>query len=348
MIQLLALALILAGSPAWGQGEQAADGRQDLELCPPPAEMNDEQTVGWILVEQLGTWQRTELVTVMIPGEVSAMSQRDLELLSTFGAVCGAMARYANTEGPGTAEVLEVTFASWLDALGFFSAQQTEDAERVLLTSAAFRAGGALHVHSGRHYLRVTTHDTPRQALPADQYLGARLEVRLPQRPDLPRLLAIFPQSWLSAVTVRYGPSEVLTEEPRPMTLSVTHTLGRARIVVHALQAESERDAREYYTRLLQQAMKSGRAFNITDLGEEAFAAENTDRVTMAIRQDQFVAYIADGTNREDAEAVLRLLGIAVRTSEPLPEVEVDPNYTLPPTIPFFYSRQPEEPVNAP
>ncbi|MGC9320599.1 MAG: DUF6599 family protein, partial [Armatimonadota bacterium] len=271
----------------------------------------------------LGTWHRA--------GPPSSLSRDQLpevvgKALGAYQATCGATAAYRNAAGPGTADAMVIAFESRLDALGFFSAQRTDGARLVVLTSAAYRDSGAIHAHSGRYYLRVTADGAPTEALPADQYLAARLEMRLPQPGARPRLLEVIPRGWITPLTVSYAPTHLLGDDLSPMALTVEHLLGTRRIRVTVMQVEDQAAARLHYTLLLQHTLQAARVREVRQLGEEAFISRLDDSAAIGMRQDEFLAYVTGIPDRDDAEAVMRLVGTAIRTSRPLPGVTTAPD----------------------
>ncbi|MEA3400848.1 MAG: DUF6599 family protein [Armatimonadota bacterium] len=282
---------------------------------------SDADVVQQVLAETLGTWQREGPSAVLSPAQ---LRNREGEAVETYQATCGATARYRNAEGPGTAEVLVIAFESRLDALGFLSAQRTGDARLVVLTLPAYRDSGVLHARSGRYYLRVTARGTPTEALPADQHLAA--EVELPPPGARLRLLDLIPRGWITPLTVSYAPTDLLGEDVSPKALSVEHLLGTKLIRLTVMQAEDVTGARRYYTLLLQQALQADKVREMRRLGEEAFVTRRDDAPAIGMRQDEFVAYVTDVPNLVDGEAIMRMVGTAIRTSRPLPEVTVSAN----------------------
>ncbi len=290
----------------------------ELKPCPPPEGSSNEDVVGHVLTDPIGSWERLSAPVVGDPSVVQSISASAGELFATYAPFCGAEVGYRNTAGPGTATVAMLAFETTLDALGFFAAQRTKDAKRVLLTSAAYRDGGVLHIYSGRYYLRVEATGGEDQALPPDQYLAARLEVRLPQQTELPRIVRIMPRGWVNALTVSYAPTDLLGGDLRPMAAGAGRLVGEANVQVRVMEAADGVEALRWYTRLLQEALRRGAAWEVARLGEEAFFASN-GRPAVGMLQDQFVAHLTTKGTRTDAEAIMRLVGTAIRTTRPLP-----------------------------
>ncbi|HCA46518.1 MAG TPA: hypothetical protein DEP45_03885 [Armatimonadetes bacterium] len=274
-----------------------------------------------MLTDPIGAWQRLDSPVAGDPALLSAIPSAAQELLQTYSPVCGAQAAYRNTAGPGEAEIAMLAFGSVLDALGFYAAQRTQDAEQVLLTSAAYRDAGVLHVHSGWYYLRVEAVGGPpveKDALPADQYLASRLEVRLPQQLQLPRVLRIMPRGWVTPMTVGYAPTESLGGELRPMAAMTEALVGEADVRVQVMEARDLAEARVWYTRLLEVALEEGEVREAADLGVEGYFTANGGR-RAGMLQDQFVAHLWTNGTRLEAEAIMRLVGTAIRITRPLP-----------------------------
>jgi hypothetical protein len=292
-----------------------------LALCPPPAGSCAEDIVAHVLTDPLGSWQRLDTPVVGDPALLREVPPKARELLGTYSAVCGAQVGYRNTSGPGDAHVTMITFGTLLDALGFYAAQRTEDAEQVLLTSAAYRDAGVLHVYSGWYYLRVEAvagAPAEKDALPADQYLASRLEVRLPQPLELPRTLRIMPRGWVTPMSVGYAPTELLGGELRPMATVTEALVGEADVRVQVMEATDAAQARLWYTRLLQEALDRGEVREAAELGEEGYFSANGGR-KVGMLQDQFVTHVWTNGTRLEAEAVMRVIGTAIRITRPLP-----------------------------
>lgn len=295
----------------------------NLEACPPPEGACAEDVVRHLLTEMVGSWERVEPSPSadmgLTPALLDKLGERARGLLSTYEAVCGAAVTYRNTEGSGVADVLMLAFEDALHALGFFAAQRTGSAGRVLLTSQAYRDRGIVHVYSGSFYFRVEVRDTEKSALPPDQYIAARLEVRLPEREAVPRIIQVMPRGWVNALTVSYAPTDLLGERLSPMAAGATRTLGGAEMQLRIMEAADEETARRWYTELLRGSLRRGRAWEVTRLGEEAFSAGNGDPA-VAMLQDQFLAHLTTNGERKDALGIMRLVGTAIRITRPLPD----------------------------
>ncbi len=311
----LAIVALLCAGIAWSQPSR------DLERVPPPEGAYAEDVVSHTLAPEIGTWRRADLPSLGDVTALETLTSEDRELLATYQAQCGAVAQYEAPEGSGHARVLMIAFSDSLHALGFFASQRGERAKRVLLTSPAYRnEADTLHVWSLQYYLRVHVGGVETQALPPDQYLAARFEVRLPESEEQPRLLRVIPRGWVNALTVSYGPSELLDEDTRPMRLAVRRMMGASQMRVEVIQADAPTQAAHYYTLLLERVLRNGRALELRDLGEEAFVTRN-GAATMAMLEDEFLVHISGDASSDDTEAVLRLVGTLVRISPPLPEV---------------------------
>jgi len=272
-----ARALVVAAcvlTVAWAGAQPPAPPRP----TPPPAGAGDAGVLEHVLAAELDGWGRVGALRAGPVAEQPALAGM-ADLLATYRVACGASTTYRDSEGSRTAEVLLLACETPLDALGFFAAQRGPDARRVLLTSLAYRDQGVLHAQSGRYYLRVEATGPPTEALRPDQYLTARLEVRLPQAAGLPRMVEFFPRRWLTSLAVSYAPATLLGDDP-PMAFSVRREL----------------------------PLKP----------QEAFASRNGSCPVMVTRQDQFLGWVCGDPVGNDAEALLRLLGTAIRTSRPL------------------------------
>jgi len=310
---------VCATAPA----QQRAAAPQELEAAPPPEGACAEDVVSHVLIEQIGSWMRTSrpiagdmALTPALTGKLGPDRQ---QALATYDALCGAVVSYRNTEGPGTADVLMIAFERPLHALGFFATGRTGLAERVLLTSAAYRDGGALHVYSGNYYLRIQAHGAHEEALPSDQYIAARLELRLPPVQGAPRIIELMPRGWVNALTVGYEPTDLLGEELSPMAAGASKMVGDAQMRVRIMEAPDEATARRWYTALLQRSLERGRAWEVARLGDEAFYMRNGSPAVVML-EDRFLAHVGTEGARDDAVAIMRLVGTAIRITQPLPD----------------------------
>lgn len=331
-----AVAATLCASVVAQEQPPAESRLPDLEACPPPEGACAEEAVAHVLAEEIGSWQRQEDLVAgdvaLTPQLISRLDEAGQEALPTYAATCGAAVTYHNTAGSGVADVLMIAFESELDALGFFAAGRTDAAEPVLLTSAAYRDQGVLHVYSCEFYFRVEVQEPHEQALPSDQYLAARLEVRLPQREELPRIVDVLPRGWLNALTVSYAPTDLLGDDRSPMALGTTQEVGAATMRLQVLEADDEAQARRWYTMMLEEALQRGRAWEIERLGEEAFFSSNgPGRRGVGMLQDRFVVHLSTDQSREDAVAIARLVGTQIRITRQLPD---DPEGDCPPLDP--------------
>lgn len=298
----------------------AQDGSPELTAAPPPAGACDEDVLAHVLADRLDTWLRSEPATVTTAAAIEDLSEH-AQLLQTYRAGCAAATTYRTADGTATARVCLVAFDSYLNALGFFAAQRTSDARRVILTSNAYRQDGVLHVQSGRYYLRIVAEGATTEALPPDQHLAARLEVRLPRVEQLPRLLKLFPRKWLTALTLNYGPTDALGAVAAPMGLTVRHEIGAQPVSVLIIEAANKAEARRWYAAMLAEVLKHGPAYEMLELGEEAFWTQLGTGVTVGMCQDEFLVRISAAPRLNDAEALARLVGSAIRTSRPLPHL---------------------------
>ncbi len=298
----------------------AQDGSPELTSTPPPEGACDEDVLAHVLTDRLGTWLRRGPVTVEAAASIEDLSPH-AQSLQTYHAGCAAVADYHTVDDTAGARVCLVTFDDYLHALGFFTAQRTPRARRVILTSNAYRQDGVLHVQSGRYYLRVVAEGATTEALPPDQHLAARLEVRLPRVDTMPRLLSLFPRKWLTALTLNYGPTDALGGVAAPMGLTVRHEIGSQPVSILVIEAADGVEARQWYGAMLARVIERGRAYEMRELGEEAFWAQLDNGVTVGMRQDEFLVQVSAAPRLNDAEALARLLGVAIRTSRPLPHL---------------------------
>lgn len=301
-------------------GTVSAQPSPDLVAEPPAAGSTEIDVVCHVLADGIGDWRRTEELTVDDAALIARLTERDRELLGVYDAVCGSEAHYIDAETNRHADVLMIAFADRLQALGFFTAQREEGAGRVLLTSAAFRnQSGVLHVLSGLYYLRVEAPAVETDALPPDRRIAARLEVRLPEVPPLPRMMRLMPHGWINELTVSYAPTALLGEDFAPMALEVQRELGDARVRAQVINLGSQAEAQRRFTALLDREIDRGRIRELRGLGQDAYSSIGGPvRVTML--QDEFIAHVTGEVGPHDAEAVMRLLGILIRITRPLPE----------------------------
>ncbi|MGD9497446.1 MAG: DUF6599 family protein [Armatimonadota bacterium] len=311
--------LALSLACAWARAQQTP-----AEL--PPAQRPDETDVEYlarVLAAEVGTWRRDGPVQVSAPAELPAeLDPRSAALYALTGA---ARATYRAADGTGIAKLVLAAFPDYLGALGFFTAQRGPQAQRVLLTSPAYRDRDVLHVHAGRFYLRVQASGVITEALPPDQYLASRVEMALPQVEELPRLLRLLPRRWLNALSLRYAPADFLAEGQPPFALTVRHEVGVHPVSVDVVEAADAQTARRYYTELLSQLIPQTAAYAVPRVAEEAFWAAPESGGMMLMRQDQFLARVTGAHSRAEAEAIMRFVSTSVRITRPLPEIAERP-----------------------
>ena len=304
---------------------QCQEGYDDYVRDPPPWGACPEDVVTHVLTEEFGGWRLVHRPIVGDPATVEGLVERDMELLEIFDAECGASAEYVREDGLGWARVLVIGFGSRLHALGFFSGHRGDEPSRVTLTSPAYRNEvGIVHAWSEHFYVRVEVEGLPAEAMPPDQRLAARVEMRLPEVGPRPRILRLMPRGWANPLTVGYGPIEFPGEELPLMALKVHHDLGRSTLTIQTIEMENSDVAALAFEEMLEQALEVGRAWTVHLLGEDAFAAQDGG-FNMAMRQDQFLVHIFGDLEREDAETALRLVGTYIRITRPLPEIEEYP-----------------------
>ena len=106
------------------------------------------------------------------------------------------------------------------------------------------------------------------------------------------------------------------------MTLTGEYELGETLVRVAVLQARDPDQARGYYLRLAAHLAEQTKASPLPALGEEAFVVEHADHgLCGGMLQDEFVAVVLGAASAEDAEALLRLGGVKIRITRPLPSV---------------------------
>ncbi len=288
------------------------------ETCPPPEGACSEDVLAHVLTEKLGTYERAGVPAAGDPAQILDFSPELSETLATYNPTCASRVEYRDAAASGHARVIMIGFASTLDSLGFFAAQRTEEAKRVLLTSAAYRDQGLLHVYSGWYYLRVQVTGSPKETLPPDQYLAAHLEVRLPSREQLPRLIRIIPRGWVDALTVSYEPTDLLGGDPNPMAAAARQMVGSAHMRLRVMRAPDRGKAQRWYTLMLERTLDRARAWDAPNMGSEGFYSANGESA-VGIVQDEFVAFLTTDGSLDEAEAIMRLVGTAIRITRPLP-----------------------------
>ncbi len=313
-------AALLAAAAAHAQTTSS-----ELRPTPPPEHASEAEVIAHVLAEQVGTWWRDAPAAERAPAQIEGL-RAQTEALTLYRARCGAQTRYREADSGIAADVILLGFPSYLDALGFFSAQRTQQARRVLLTSSAYREDGVLHAWSGQWYLRVHAPDAETKGLPADQQLAARLEVRLPIVPEdeVPRLISLLPRRWITSLSLSYRPTKLLGDSARPMALCVEHEIGLRRVSIEVIDARDDAQARRWYTAILSGVIERTGAFAIDGLGQEGFGARLDSGWSVGVVQDQFIACVSGAPERSDAEALARLVGVAIRTSRPLPHFPPD------------------------
>ncbi len=326
-----AVALSVWAMPLAPVSARAQATTSEPQLTPAPQGASDAEVIAHVLTEEIGSWRRAEPVIPQAPARIEALSGQT-DALALYGAQLGGHARYRESESGIAADVTLVGFPSYLDGLGFFSALRTGEARRVLLASNAYRQDGVLHAWSGRWYMRVHAEGVKADGLPPDQQLAGELERGLPPvgEDEVPRLVDLLLREWITSVSISYRPTELLGDGQPPMALIVSHDIGLEPVSVQVIDAGDPERARRWYTDILARVIERTGAFAIAGLGEEGFGARLESGWAAGIVQDQYVGYVSGASDRNDAEALARLVGVAIRTTRPLPRVssgdDVDQN----------------------
>jgi hypothetical protein len=135
------------------------------------------------------------------------------------------------------------------------------------------------------------------------------------------------PRGWVNALTVSYEPTDLLGEGLSPMAAGARQMVGGAQMRLRIMEAPDETGARRWYTALLDRWLQRGKALEVPKMGQQAFFARNGGPAT-GMLQDRFVVHLTTDGSREDAEAIMRLVGTVIRITRPLPD---DANETCPP-----------------
>lgn len=304
---------------------------------PPPLEdATTQQVLEHVLAQALGSWQRAADLRLFGPERLAGAMPDEAEMIRDYELELGACAVYVDAETGAQGEALILAFPDALGALGVFARHRGQTTQRAATVRAGYLDGATLHLYTGRFYLRVTPAADGDEGRSHAHALAGELEARVPPPARPPRLMRTLPRRWLNPFRMDYARTDLLGpsgrspragsppagEGERPMTLTGEYELGETLVRVAVLQARDPDQARGYYLRLAAHLAEQTKASPLPALGEEAFVVEHADHGLCAgMLQDEFVAVVLGAASAEDAEALLRLGGVKIRITRPLPSV---------------------------
>ena len=293
---------------------------QPREPAPPPEGSTVEEALLHVLAAELGAWRRPEEVRVFEAAQVAEELPDDAETVLDYDFELGARASYVNADTKAGAEATLLAFRTSLDALGVFARYTEGMTQQLSTTAAGYLEGATLHLHAGCFYLRVVPRQEREGGPQEAQSLAADLEPRLPPVTDRPRLTRILPRRWLNPLRLDYRQVDLFGEEDAPTGLIGEGELADQTVQLVAVRVPDAEEARRYYQRMVAQFREACVVASLPQLGEEAFVAEHPSWGTCAgMLQDEFVAAALGARSAKDAEVLMRLVGIRIRTTRPLP-----------------------------
>jgi len=211
---------------------------------------------------------------------------------------------------------------SALEALGVFAADRPDTPQRVPLASPAYWHEGTLRLFSGLCYMQLRPDRDDEHGLAVAQQLALQLETRFPPLERRPRIMSVMPRRYLNPYLLDWGLLDICGDGSARKTLVATRKIGDQLLTISVVECADEVAARETWTRLLNVALREGPARELSGVGEEGFTGSGGDGlVCAAIWQDEFVAVATGAVSGADAEALLRIVGMRIRTTRPLPHV---------------------------
>ena len=281
----------------------------------------DDDVARHVLGEATAPWQRLSPVQIVSPDGLAEVDARLASTAEGHKVVTCATARFKLTED-GEVEATLLEMGSALGALGVFAADRPESPQRVALASPAYWHGGALRLFAGRWYLELRPDRDDERGLAIAQQLALQLEMRFPPPERRPRIMGVMPRRYLNPYLLRWGPVDICGDGGAQKALVGTREVGDRPLTISVIECADAVAARETWTRFLNVALQEGRALEMPGVGEEGFTGSGSDGlVCAAMWQDQFVAMATGDVNSVDTEAILRIVGMRIRTTRPLPYV---------------------------
>ena len=309
---LVALALVTAGS-LWGD--------DDVALTALPTDATSEEIARHVLDEAKAPWQRLSPVQVLSPEGLAEVDAHLAAAAEGYEVVTCATTRFRLAED-GEVQVTLLGMCSALDALGVFAADRPDSPQRVALASPAYWHEGALRLFAGRRYLELRPDRDDEGGLAISQQLALQLEMRFPPPERRPRIMSVMPRRYLNPYLLRWGLVDICGDGHAQKTLVGTREVGDRPLTISVIECADAMEARETCTRFLNVALQEGRALELSGVGEEGFAGSGSDGlVCAAMWQDEFVAVATGDVSSADAEAMLRIVGMRIRTTRPLPQI---------------------------
>jgi len=306
----LALAMLMALAAACADTTPAA---------PPPEGASDAEVVAHVLSEPREPWLQLAPARVFAGSELADLDP-DLAVQAEGGTVVAAgSTTFGLPDGGDQVRVDLLVTASWLDALAVFSAPRPEHPQRVSTATAAYWYDGRLHVYAGRNYLRLTPDLTGDPGMAVAQQFALSLELRLPARGTRPRIMRVMPRRWLNPFSLTWQLVGISEWTSASNALTADYSLGDGSLRVAVMDCRDEATARAQYTHLLTAVIEKRQALEVTGLGAEGFVSQTEAEVCVGMWQDEFLAIAYGPTSERDAEAIMRIVAMRVRTTRPLP-----------------------------
>lgn len=281
----------------------------------------DDDLARHIMDEAKAPWQRLSPVQIFSPDGLTEVDARLAAAADGYEIVTGATARFGLPDD-GQVQVTLLEMNSALDALGVFAADRPESPQRVALASPAYWHEGALRLFAGRWYLHLRADRNDEIGLALTQQLALQLEMRFPPTQRRPRIMNVMPHRYLNPYLLDWGLVDICGDGCARNTLVGTCRIGDQPLTISVVECADAQAAREIWTQLLNAALRRGRTIELPDVAAEGFTGgASGGRICAAIWQDEFVVIATGDTSREDAEALLRIVSVHIRTTRPLPHI---------------------------
>jgi len=274
-----------------------------------------------VLAAEVGAWTRREQVRVFGPAEVAQELPDDAETILDYDLELGACASYTAPDAKAGVHAMLLTFRTPLDALGVFARHTGGMTQRLSTTAAGYLEGPILHLYAGCFYLRIVPEQAAEAGAEQAQDLAAELGPRLPPLTERPRLTRVLPRGWRNPLRLDYKEVELFGEGEPAKALIADGELGEKTVQLVVMRAAADaQEARKYYEQMVTHFAEVSEVSRLPQLGEDAFVASHPSwGMCAGMLQDEFVAAALGAPTARDAQVLLRLLGIRIRTTRPLP-----------------------------
>jgi hypothetical protein len=152
-----------------------------------------------------GEWQPAEPPEQYLPENLFEYIDGAAEAFLSYNFQELLVAQYKNKSFPTGSLTVEVyDMGTGLQAFGMYGAERTPDSAFIPIGVQGYYEEGSLNFLAGRYYIKLMCYDCGPAAENTLKSLAADIAGRVPDKTDLPVLLAAFPRAGLAANSEKY------------------------------------------------------------------------------------------------------------------------------------------------